>query len=148
MYSGVRILCCGAGGSLFRGSSDDSSASFSVFVFGFPRCNKRLVTESQRAPRRWIDHPNTLCRAYPCIIVSAISLIPLIIIIFPINPALAVPKFVNNVQNFPQADSAILFNVFSSKRFIKDTLSFIFEWPNMSRASEFSTFGFSAGNII
>ena len=133
---------------MFCSSNVDSSASFSVFVFGFPRCNKRLVTESQRAPRRWIHYPNTLCRAYPCEIVTAISSIPLIIIIISINPALAVPKFVNNVQNFHQADSAILFNFFSSKKFIKDTLSFMFECPSMSRASEFNTFGFSAGNII
>ena len=46
---------------------------------------------------------------------SVINLFPLIIIIIiiPINPALAVPKFVNKVQNLRQADSAILLNVFS-----------------------------------
>ena len=116
-YSAVCIPCCGTEGFTFCNSNVGSSA-YSVFVWGFPRCNKRLVTEFQSAPRRWIDHPNTLCRAYPCTIVSAINLIPLIIIIIiPINPALAVLKFVNKVQNLPPADSAISFNGSSSKRF-------------------------------
>ena len=40
--------------------------------------------------------------------VSAINLIPLIIIINPIKPALVVPKFAKTVQNLSQADAAIL----------------------------------------
>ena len=67
-----------------------------------PKCNKRLVTESQKAPSRWRDHPNNLCSAYPWMMVSAINLIPLIIIINPIRPALVVPKFVKIVQIYPK----------------------------------------------
>ena len=113
-YSSAWIPCCGAGGFTFCRTNVGSSAC-SVFAWGFPRCNKRLVTDSQSAPIRWVDDPNTLSRACSCIIVSVINLFPLIIIIIiiPINPALAVPKFVNKVQNLRQADSAILLNVFS-----------------------------------
>ena len=52
--------------------------------------------------------------------VFAINLMPLIIIINPIRPALVVPKFVKTVQNLPQADSAILSITSWLNKFVND----------------------------
>ena len=85
-----------------------------------PRCKSKLVTESQNAPSKSKDQPNKLCNAYPCILVPAIILVPLIIIINPINPALVVPKFIKRVQNRAYADSAILSIISSLNKFVRD----------------------------
>ena len=85
-----------------------------------PKCNKRLVNEFQKASSRWKDHPNNLCSAYPWIMVSAINLIPLIIIINPMRPALVVPKLVKIVPNLSQVDSAILSITSSLNKFDND----------------------------
>ena len=52
--------------------------------------------------------------------VSAINLIPLIIIINPIRPALVVPKLVKIVQNLRHADSAILSITSLLNKFVND----------------------------
>ena len=83
-----------------------------------PKCNKRLVAESQKTPSRWRDHPNNLCSAYPSIMVSAINLFPLIIIINPMRPAPVDPKLVKIVRNLPHADSAILSITSPSNKFV------------------------------
>ena len=50
--------------------------------------------------------------------VPAINLIPLIIRINPIRPALVVPKLVKIVQNLPHADSAVLSITYSLNKFV------------------------------
>ena len=52
--------------------------------------------------------------------VSAINLIPLIIIINPMRPALVVPKLVKIVPNLSQVDSAILSITSSLNKFDND----------------------------
>ena len=83
-----------------------------------PRCKSKLVTKSQNAPSKWKDQANKLCNAYPCIIVSAIILIPLIMIIKPNYPSLVVPKLIKRVQNRSHADSAILSIISSLNKFV------------------------------
>jgi len=68
------------------------------------------------APNKYIDHPCTVCKAYPCTIVSNINFIILIAMYIPITPALIFPKIKNFFQNLSQADVAIFSIEASSKR--------------------------------
>ena len=82
--------------------------------------------------------------------VSAFNLIPPIIIINPIRPAIVVPKLVKIVQNLPHADSAILSITSSLNKFVNDIHYFIYYFIIyiISLAKEFRIIGFSAGSII
>ena len=80
--------------------------------------------------------------------VSAINLIPLIIIINSIRPPLVVPKLVKIVQNLPHADSAILSITSSLNKFVNHIPTLIVRYPVISLAKEFRIIGFSDGNII
>jgi len=99
------------------------------------------------APNKYIDHPYTVCKAYPWTNVF-ISFITLALIYIPIIPALIFPKIRNLFQNFSHADIAIFSIETSSKRLENESPFMKPDYPIILRATTLSTEGRSVGNII